>query len=127
MALNYTSLNEAWTKPNVAEKPIHNAFKSPNVQASILNEQSGKEESVNAEEPVKKIHTEPDKSIRLTNPYLLEFFKLYPAEYHEDIVYKLAMDRGDDNMKEMIETIYMVVICILVLVVVDVLMHFKKL
>ena len=42
-------------------------------------------------------------------------------------LYKDWCNANADNMKEMIETIYMVVICILVLVVVDVLMHFKKL
>lgn len=127
---------------NVQKVRPQNVYNSPQMQMKILNElgmlqqeepqeevqevQEVQERQIEVQQP--QIGTESSLNINITNPFLVNMFRPYSNEYIEMIIMKCVSEKNNDTSQELIdtvETIYLMVSILLVLVVIDIVFKMK--
>ena len=149
MALSLTPLNDAWMMNNkqqvkkVAQKGSpksrrpqnngNNIYSSPQVQSKILGElgmiQMEPEPEV-IEKTIEYMQNKDSLNISITNPQLLNMLKPYSNQYIELIILQCMSNQSSNKMSDeminTIETIYIMVSIILVLLLIDVVFKMKS-
>ena len=151
MSLALTPLNDAWSggiqmkkKPpqqkkvekNVQKVRPQNVYNSPQMQMKILNElgmlqqeepqEVAEERQIEVQQP--QIGTDNSLNINISNPFLVNMFRPYSNEYIEMIIMKCVSEKNNDTRQELIdtvETIYLMVSILLVLVIIDIVFKMK--
>ena len=141
MTLSLTPINEAWTMPkekknNKKKEPKYqNSYCNPATQSKILNELGLLNEENIHQEPEIEMHKKEtfDNSlnIRVTNHQLMNMLKPYSNDYIEMIILKCLTEPSANNsissdVIDTIETMYMMVSILLVLVLLDIMLKFQK-
>lgn len=143
MSLALTPINEAWnsvkSKPKPKQKPQQktkpNAYNNPETQSKILAElgliPSNEYEVQEVEEPNQiEIQNPNSLNINIKNQNLVNMLKPYSNDYIETILISCLNNQHQNGLtKEMIETIetmYMMISLILLLVVIDMIFKMKK-
>lgn len=151
MSLALTPLNDAWSsgiqikkKPpqqkkvekNVQKVRPQNVYNSPHMQMKILNElgmlpqeepqEVVEERQIETQQP--QMGTDSSLNINISNPFLVNMFRPYSNEYIEMIIMKCVSEKNNDTSQELIdtvETIYLMVSILLVLVIIDIVFKMK--
>ena len=140
MSLSLTPINEAWNinKPKQKQKQQHqkqkvNIYSNPETQSKILSELGMIENDVqpDIEEPKQiQIYESNSLNINLKNKELVTMLKPYSNDYIETILLGCIKNNQQSGITqeviESIETIYMMVVLILLLCVIDILFKIKK-
>jgi hypothetical protein len=154
MSLALTPINDAWsnqiqTKKKQPPKPDkrkdsknpqpQNVYNSPHMQTKILNElgmlQPLEEHGVE-EEPeqmpqrqlVQQTASSDSLNITLSKPFLVNMLRPYSNEYIEMIIMKCMSEQNNSTSQDLIdtvETIYLMVSILLVLVIIDIVFKMK--
>lgn len=140
MSLSLTPINEAWKNIKTPQqfqkkeknKNKQNIYSNPETQSKILTELGMIENHLDIEEPNKQIEIQNMDSlnINLKNPELVNMLKPYSNDYIETIILN-CINKKDNSIlpKEIIDTIetmYMMISFILLLIIVDVLFKIKR-
>ena len=142
MSLALTPINEAWnsikskTKQKQPQKVKPNMYNNPETQSKILSElgmiPSTIENDFEVEESrqIVKIHDTNSLNINLKNNELVNMLKPYSNEYIESILLRCINGSQQNGLtKELvdtIETMYLMISLILLLLVIDLLFKMKK-
>ena len=142
MTLALTPINEAWnsikskTKQKQPQKVKPNMYNNPETQSKILSElgmiPSTIENDFEVEESrqIVKIHDTNSLNINLKNNELVNMLKPYSNEYIESILLRCINGSQQNGLtKELvdtIETMYLMISLILLLLVIDLLFKMKK-
>ena len=150
MSLALTPLNDAWSggiqikkKPpqqkkvekNSQKVRPQNVYNSPQMQMKILNElgmiqqeepqEAPEENQIEVQQPQMMSDS---LNINISNPFLVNMFRPYSNEYIEMIIMKCVSEKNNDTSQELIdtvETIYLMVSILLVLVIIDIVFKMK--
>ena len=147
MSLALTPINEAWntvkSKPKMKQKQQQkikpNIYNNPETQSKILselgmipsaNENNYEDQEVEESKQIVEIHDSNSLNINLKNSELVNLLKPYSNEYIESILLKyINGSQQNDLTKELvdtIETMYLMISLILLLLVIDLLFKMKK-
>jgi len=142
MSLALTPINEAWNsvkpkhKPKQQQKMKPNVYNNPETQTKILTElgmipQNDIEYEVQDQKPKEiEIHNTNSLNINLKNSELVNMLKPYSNDYIETILLGCIKNQQQNGItKELvdtIETMYMMISLILLLLVIDLLFKMKR-
>ena len=148
MSLSLTPIGEAWAAPSKKKKKqeipnkktARNVYANPEMQTKILKELGMLNDDPEYEQPktevkepqTKEIETfvnQPTNSLSLniTNPQLMSLFKPYSNEYIEMMILKcVSQNNNGSELHDLVESVYLMVSMLLVLVIIDIAFHFKK-
>ena len=143
MSLALTPINEAWnsvkskqksTKPKHQAKP--NVYNNPETQSKILSELGmipqikDEYEVQEVEEPKNQIINPNSLNINLKNDELVSMLKPYSNDYIETILLGCIKNKQQNGLSQelvdTIETMYIMISLILLLLVVDLLFKMKR-
>jgi len=144
MSLALTPINDAWshmTKPKekkekkitrqvVSSPPNNNMYSNPDIQNKILRELN-LIEPFSEPEPEQIVPQNINNGLQFKSKELQDYFKPYSSEYIESIILNIMNKSNQSNydingLTETLENIYIIVLAILILIIFDIALRYKR-